>query len=211
MKSRRNLERSACPFAIAWVCMTACAPASQGLGTDTGAEPVTASTGASTSAMDSEGSGSSAASASSVGSATSASSVDGTTTVDATTSLATSNGTTSDDTTSGAGSSSGDSSGGSDPTAYPPCADADPRCPEPYEGCIEPMDGAFGNACTLLCNDPSECPVPDSGGATIICAAPMMMSDFCQLDCSRGPCPDGMACVGLGPMGQALRCLWPPT
>jgi hypothetical protein len=38
----------------------------------------------------------------------------------------------------------------------------------------------------------------------------MMNPTFCQLDCSAGPCPDGMQCVALGPMGQALRCLWPP-
>jgi hypothetical protein len=209
-----NARRGA--VALALVSLLACTPASQGLGTSTGAEPASSSIGASTGGLESDGSASASASATSVGSvsASATASADGTTTSDGTTSLATSHegdGTTSTDGTTGTSRGEDSSSGGTDPIAYPPCAAAEPRCPEPYEGCIEPMGGAVGNACTLYCGDASECPLPDSGGATVVCAAPMMMPDFCQLDCSQGECPAGMECVGLGPMGQALRCLWPPV
>jgi hypothetical protein len=109
---------------------------------------------------------------------------------------------------------------GGEPTgpAYPPCApDQDPVCPEPYEQCVElgGGPGGGGNAegmwCTIPCEDAAECPVPDSGTAEVICGGPPMQPTRCELDCSMGECPDGMDCVGLGPMGQVMRCAWPPA
>lgn len=177
---------------------------------------------------DSGGSGSSeTGEASTSGSSTTATTMNGTTA--AMTSSA-SGDTTSADTTSTppvdtsaegstgpAGTESSGSSGG-EPTgpAYPPCApDMDPVCPEPYEQCVElgggPGGGAEGSWCTNPCEDVAECPVPETGTAEVVCAGPPMQETRCELDCSMGECPDGMGCVGLGPMGQVMRCAWPPA
>jgi hypothetical protein len=53
--------------------------------------------------------------------------------------------------------------------------------------------------------------VPDSGTAEVVCAGPPMQPTRCELDCAMGDCPDGMDCVGLGPMGAIQRCMWPPA
>lgn len=116
------------------------------------------------------------------------------------------------------GTDTGESSStGGEPTgpAYPPCAfDQDPVCPEPYEQCVEigggpGGGGASGTWCTIPCQDVAECPAPDSGTAEVVCGGPPMQPTRCELDCSMGECPDGMDCVGLGPMGQIMRCVWP--
>lgn len=102
-----------------------------------------------------------------------------------------------------------DSSSSGEPpgAAYPACEAGDMPCPEPYTFCVSPGD--FGNWCSFECMDATECPEPDTGSAEVICGGPPMQPTRCELDCSNGDCPDGMDCVGLGPMGQAERCVWP--
>jgi hypothetical protein len=121
--------------------------------------------------------------------------------------------TTTEGSSSGQPGSEGSSSGG-EPAgpAYPPCApDQDPPCPEPYDQCIAPGGGDLGNWCSIACNDATECPVPDSGTAVVVCGGPPMQPTRCLLDCSMGECPDGMSCIGVGPGGNFMVCAWPPA
>ncbi len=109
---------------------------------------------------------------------------------------------------------SGESSTGEPPAVtYPQCEPVDPPCPEPYERCAQVggggAGGGLGSWCTLGCMDASECPDPSSGTAVPACGGPPGQDPFCQLDCSRGECPDGMECVGVGPMMQIQLCVWP--
>lgn len=123
-------------------------------------------------------------------------------------STSTGNATTDADTSSGGNSES--SSGDPPPASYPPCENADPPCPEPYDQCFG-GGGGGGGWCTFSCMDAGECPEPSSGDAVPVCEGPMG-NDVCMLDCSDGAtCPDGMDCQGFGPMGQFMRCTWPPA
>ncbi|MCA9708011.1 MAG: hypothetical protein KDK70_19315 [Myxococcales bacterium] len=82
-----------------------------------------------------------------------------------------------------------------------------PACPEPYDQCVQP--GGLGSWCTFGCQDASECPEPTDGDAVPFCGGPPNQPTVCMLDCSMGTCPAGMECVGLGPGGMAMRCVWP--
>ncbi|MEM7154150.1 MAG: hypothetical protein AAF799_14980 [Myxococcota bacterium] len=112
-------------------------------------------------------------------------------------------------TTVGSSGEPGDDSSGDPPPdgSYPSCAERD--CPEPYDVCFEPGGGDLGDWCTFECEGNDECPDPSSGTATPLCAGPPGQ-DICLLDCSKGDCPDGMICIGLGMGGNAMRCAWPP-
>lgn len=113
----------------------------------------------------------------------------------------------------------GDSSSGTDPTtgtgssestgpagdvSYPACDfGAQPECPDGYDDCIAIPDGSW---CTVFCDDPSTCPQPTSGTATVECAGPG--GNQCALACDGGAaCPDGMQCVLIN--GNIDRCVWP--
>ncbi len=81
----------------------------------------------------------------------------------------------------------------------------DPVCPPPYDMCYDFAPGY--SVCTSPCMDDTDCPVPATGDATVVCAGPV--GDQCLLDCSGGEtCPDGMDCVDVAG-GMFVRCLWP--
>lgn len=108
----------------------------------------------------------------------------------------------------GSSESGGSSSGDPEDPAYPPCMpDAEPVCPEPYDGCYDFVGPDF-SVCTQTCMDAEDCPQPATGDAVAACGGPMM--NQCVLDCSGdATCPDGMECVPVGGGGMILRCAWP--
>lgn len=100
------------------------------------------------------------------------------------------------------GTGSAESTGGD--VSYPACEfGAQPECPDGYDDCVAIPDG---NWCTVFCDDPSTCPQPTSGTATVECAGPG--GNQCALACDGGAaCPDGMQCVQIN--GNIDRCVWP--
>ena len=97
-----------------------------------------------------------------------------------------------------------ESTGPSGDVTYPACDfGARPECPEGYDACVDIQDG---NWCTVFCDDPSTCPQPTSGTATVECAGPG--GNQCALGCDDGAeCPDGMQCEEIN--GNIDRCVWP--
>jgi hypothetical protein len=61
--------------------------------------------------------------------------------------------------------------------------------------------------CSQTCVDDQDCPAPDGGTATAVCAGPD--DDQCVLDCGgNARCPAGMSCEAVGG-GNVRRCVWP--
>jgi hypothetical protein len=98
---------------------------------------------------------------------------------------------------------------------YGPCdldAEPDMQCLEKGESCAEipsvnPNDPVH-HWCSILCDkgDPSGCPEPTSGDATIECSG--LPGAPCALSCADGEtCPDGMICLDAMING-VFRCVW---
>jgi hypothetical protein len=104
------------------------------------------------------------------------------------------------------GDESSSSSGGPATGAYPPCTSDDPPCPPPYDQCYDFLLPDF-HVCSQTCVDDQDCPAPDGGTATAVCAGPD--DDQCVLDCGgNARCPAGMSCEAVGG-GNVRRCVWP--
>ncbi|TXH10822.1 MAG: hypothetical protein E6R03_14945 [Hyphomicrobiaceae bacterium] len=92
---------------------------------------------------------------------------------------------------------------------YGDCQNGTLACEFPAEGCLS--TGA-ASVCGLQgCQDVSDCPVPESGTATVVCQDVSFEGNpECALDCMADPensCPEGMTCVVLAPATQI--CMWP--
>lgn len=107
------------------------------------------------------------------------------------------------------------SSTGDGVVTYPPCDfDGDPagECAGKGESCalipaMNPND-PDRHWCAIPCEmgDPSGCPEPSSGDATVECSG--LPGAPCALSCADGEtCPDGMVCFDAM-INNVMRCVW---
>jgi hypothetical protein len=104
----------------------------------------------------------------------------------------------------GTTSTDGTSTGAAPEPVYPPCdLSSDPECPQDFDGCssYSSEDGS-GTHCTYSCTNADQCPMPESGTATMTCGA-----SLCRISCGgAATCPDGMQCIDTQ---WGMRCIWP--
>ncbi len=96
---------------------------------------------------------------------------------------------------------------GIDPN-IPWCSDSnDTACPKPDQGFGAGDRCGEECSCGTACDDVSQCPVPATGDATVLCE-PLFegkVDELCLLSCADGQtCPDGMRCSEAYPG----RCMW---
>lgn len=111
--------------------------------------------------------------------------------------------------TSGTTDDSGSSSTGEPLVGgYDNCQNGLVACEFPGEGCL--TTGAASVCSMQGCQDVSDCPIPESGTATVVCQDVSFEGNpDCALDCEGDldSCPAGMICVPLAPATQI--CMWP--